>query len=57
MAELIIQELTPRNRVVRTYTFDAFPVTIGRGFDNDLILTDAYVCPGHATIVEPKPAG
>lgn len=50
MAELIIQELTPRNRVVRTHTFDALPVTIGRGYDNDLILTDAYVCPGHATI-------
>lgn len=50
MAELIIQELSPRNRVVRTHTFDALPVTIGRGYDNDLILTDAYVCPGHATI-------
>ncbi|MGD9007878.1 MAG: FHA domain-containing protein [Desulfobacteraceae bacterium] len=50
MAELIIQELTPRNRVVRTCTFDALPVTIGRGYDNDLILSDAYVCPGHATI-------
>jgi hypothetical protein len=50
MAELIIQELTPRNRVVRTYTVDTLPVTIGRGYQNDLILTDAYVCPGHATI-------
>jgi hypothetical protein len=50
MAELIIQELNPRNRVVRTYSFDALPVTIGRGYDNDLILTDACVCPGHATI-------
>lgn len=50
MAELIIQKLNPRNRVVRTYKFSAFPVTIGRGYDNDLILSDAYVCPGHATI-------
>jgi hypothetical protein len=52
MAELIIQELNPRNRVVRTYTFDVLPVSIGRGYDNDLILTDAYVCPGHATIYQ-----
>ncbi len=50
MAELIIQKLNPRNRVVRTYKFSTFPVTIGRGYDNDLILTDAYVCPGHAAI-------
>jgi pSer/pThr/pTyr-binding forkhead associated (FHA) protein len=50
MAELIIQRLNPRNKVVRTYTFGTFPVTIGRGYDNDLILTDAYVCAGHATI-------
>jgi pSer/pThr/pTyr-binding forkhead associated (FHA) protein len=50
MAALIIQKLNPRNRVMQTYTFDTIPISIGRGYDNDLILTDAYVCAVHATI-------
>jgi pSer/pThr/pTyr-binding forkhead associated (FHA) protein len=50
MAKLIIQRLNPRNKVVRTEAFSTFPVSIGRGYDNDLILTDTYVCAAHATI-------
>ena len=50
MAKLIIQELNSRNRVVRTYKFKSLPVSIGRAYDNDLILSDAYVCPMHAQI-------
>lgn len=50
MAKLIIQELDQRKREARTLKFDAFPVTIGRSFSNDVILSDAYVCPSHAYI-------
>lgn len=50
MAKVIIQELNHRRKAIQTHKFDKFPVTIGRGYRNDLILGDNYVCPHHACI-------
>lgn len=50
MAELIVQELNQRRKAIRTHKFDRLPVTIGRAYDNDVILSDSYVCPQHARI-------
>lgn len=52
MAELIIQILGDRQKAVQTLKYGTFPVTIGRGFSNDLILDDEFVCKAHARIEE-----
>lgn len=50
MAELIleIQDNSGRNRYY--YPVDSFPVKIGRGYTNDVIISDPYVCPEHLLI-------
>jgi pSer/pThr/pTyr-binding forkhead associated (FHA) protein len=45
--EVLDQRGQPRSRV----RIDAFPATIGRGYDNDIILEDPYVCPRHARLL------
>ncbi len=50
MAELILQELNQRRKAIRTHKLDKLPVTVGRGYDNDVILADGYVCSQHACI-------
>lgn len=50
MAELIIQELNQRRKAIRTHKFNGLPISIGRGFDNDVILADDYVSPQHVRI-------
>lgn len=50
MAAMIIQVLDARNRVHSTHSIETLPVTIGRGYHNDVILADGYVCPAHARI-------
>jgi pSer/pThr/pTyr-binding forkhead associated (FHA) protein len=52
MAALIVQILDARNRVRSTHPIATLPVTIGRGYHNDVILADGYVCPMHARIYQ-----
>ncbi|MBM4261222.1 MAG: FHA domain-containing protein [Deltaproteobacteria bacterium] len=47
-----IEILDPKGRVSVRHPIDAFPVTIGRGYTNQIILDDPYVCPEHVTITQ-----
>ena len=47
---VILEIVNRANRVLNRYTFDQTTVTIGRGYDNDLVLADPYVCSHHARI-------
>lgn len=50
MAKTII-EITPLSRGQKEYrVFDSSKITIGRSYDNDLIVHDQYVSPEHAII-------
>ena len=49
---LIVEVLDPRTGEVRVRRrLDAGPVTLGRGYDNDIVLDDAYADARHARIV------
>jgi pSer/pThr/pTyr-binding forkhead associated (FHA) protein len=50
MAELIIEVLTRNGVHVAYHKAERLPYTIGRAFDNDLILPDPGVSPRHLTI-------
>lgn len=57
MEEVVIVETFDRyHRVRDRIKLSSFPATIGRGYDNDIILDDPYVSPRHARI-ECTPAG
>lgn len=45
-----IEILDPKGRVSARHPIDAFPVTIGRAYTNQIILDDPYVCPEHVSI-------
>lgn len=51
-APYFIEVLNPHHQVDRRYKFDALPIRIGRAYDNDLILDDAYIAPYHAEITQ-----
>ncbi|MDH5483959.1 MAG: FHA domain-containing protein [Gammaproteobacteria bacterium] len=50
MAELIIEVDDHAQRARSYYSVDTFPVHIGRGYDNDIILSDPHVCARHLVI-------
>lgn len=50
MAELIIEVVEHGRRKGAIHRFDGFPVRIGRGYGNDLVLSDEYVSPEHLVI-------
>lgn len=53
MARVMFAEvLDGRSAVKSRVRLDSFPATIGRGYANDLILDDPYVCPQHARVFE-----
>ncbi|MGH7627154.1 MAG: FHA domain-containing protein [Gemmatimonadaceae bacterium] len=47
---LILEVLDGHARVASRTHVDALPATIGRGFDNSVVLDDPYVCPTHVRI-------
>jgi pSer/pThr/pTyr-binding forkhead associated (FHA) protein len=48
---MILEVLDPRTGEVRTWTrLNALPLTLGRGYDNDLVLDDPYVDAHHARV-------
>lgn len=50
MEPLILEQLDRHHRVKARLRVDRLPFTIGRGYDNDLILDDEYVSPSHIAI-------
>ena len=51
-----IETLARNGDVLHRHRVDALPIRIGRGYDNDYILDDAYAAPRHA-LVEAGPDG
>lgn len=52
MAALIIEEVNRLGHVINRHRFERLPITIGRGYGNDLILGDPYISPEHTVIHE-----
>ncbi len=49
--ELVIEQLGTTNNVLERQKFDQHQVWLGRGYDNDVILTDEHVDAAHARLV------
>ncbi|GGD54692.1 FHA domain-containing protein [Lacimicrobium alkaliphilum] len=47
---IVIEKLSANNKQVKHYQFDHDTVSIGRGYENHIRLTDPYVCAEHALI-------
>jgi hypothetical protein len=45
--ELIIEEITYGHKLLGRHKFSSNNVTIGRGYDNDVIISDPHVCADH----------
>ena len=52
MAKIIIEEVNRLGHVIGRHSYDHFPVSIGRGYQNDLIIGDPYISSEHAIINE-----
>jgi len=52
MVKIIIEEINRLGHVISRHKFEHLPVSIGRGYRNDLILSDPYVSPQHVIIDE-----
>jgi len=50
LAELILEIEDDSRRNRRYYPVESFPVKIGRGYGNDVIIADPYVCPEHLIV-------
>lgn len=52
MARLIIEEVNRLGHVTGRHSFEQFPVTVGRGYQNNLIIDDPYISADHIHIDE-----
>jgi hypothetical protein len=52
MAKLIIEVLNRLGHCTERHHFEHFPVSIGRGYHNDLIIADPHVSPDHIIVHE-----
>ncbi|QBY04687.1 FHA domain-containing protein [Thalassotalea sp. HSM 43] len=48
--ELIIEEISRNKKIKARHKFATKEISIGRGFDNDIILSDPHICPEHLAI-------
>ena len=48
--ELIIEEISRGKKLIGRHKFATTSVNIGRGFNNDIILSDPHICPNHIHI-------
>jgi FHA domain-containing protein len=48
--EIIIEEINRGKKLLHRHKFLTAKISIGRGYDNDIILADPHVCPNHFTI-------
>lgn len=49
--------LDGKGNVVERIAIDRFPITVGRGYNNQIIVDDPYVCPMHLEIVQDSEGG
>lgn len=49
--ELIFETVTRGNKVLSCQKVTGNRITIGRGYDNDVILQEEHVCPNHAELI------
>jgi hypothetical protein len=47
---IIIEEISRNYKVINRYKLTKENITIGRGYDNDIILSDPHTCPNHLHI-------
>jgi len=52
MAKIILEEVNRLGHVTGRHVFDHFPLSIGRGYQNDLIIDDPFVSAQHVVINE-----
>lgn len=50
MVRLIIEVAEPAQHGTRLFRFETFPVRVGRGYQNDLVLQDPFVSPDHLVL-------
>jgi len=50
--EVVIEIVTRNEKVLSLHKFNGERVTIGRAYDNDLVLQEEHVCPQHAEIYQ-----
>ena len=50
MAKIVIEEINRLGHIVNRHKYDQFPIKVGRGYQNDLILSDPFVSPEHVII-------
>ena len=55
-APYFIETLARNGDVLHRHKVDALPIRLGRGYDNDFILDDAFAAPRHA-VIEADAAG
>lgn len=48
--EVIIEEINRSHKLIGRHKFSSNKVTIGRGYDNDIIVSDPHVCADHLSI-------
>lgn len=48
--EIIIEELTHGHKLLGRHKFSSNDITIGRGYDNDIIISDPHVCADHLQV-------
>ena len=52
MAKIIIEEVNRLGHVISRHKYDQLPIHVGRGYQNDLILSDPFVSSEHVIISE-----
>jgi len=48
--EIIIEEVTRNHKLLHRHRLNQSKVSIGRGYQNDIILTDPHICPQHLSL-------
>jgi len=50
VGEIIIEEITRNHKLLHRHRVKQSEVSIGRGYQNDIILTDPHICPAHLSL-------
>lgn len=48
--EIIIEEITRNHKLIHRHRLNKSEVSIGRGYQNDIILADPHICPQHLSL-------
>lgn len=50
MGTIIIEEISRNHKLIGRHKYSQSSINIGRGYDNDVIISDPHVCPEHINI-------